>query len=172
MAEEDVHKIVSLLHERNVIDEKIAAVIQRPMTSGHLGAWIAAQVFIELEPGRHELINFFPLSVLTTSAPVAMQIRNVGDQLITPHSPTTTGKVGALSRGPHAHLAIAVRVLRKACASVLFGNTVAMLTRYLLSSRPETASFWTLRWAATSGTATNPHRGGWPTSCSASCTTC
>ncbi|HSL06989.1 MAG TPA: hypothetical protein VK887_03330 [Pseudonocardiaceae bacterium] len=50
MAEEDVHKIASLLHERNVTDEKIAAVIDRPMTAGHLGEWIAAQVFdIELE---------------------------------------------------------------------------------------------------------------------------
>jgi hypothetical protein len=51
MAEEDVHKIATLLHERNVIDEKIAAVIDRPMTAGHLGQWIAAQAFdIELEP--------------------------------------------------------------------------------------------------------------------------
>ena len=50
MAEEDVHKIATLLHERNVIDEKIAAVIDRPMTAGHLGRWIAAQAFdIELE---------------------------------------------------------------------------------------------------------------------------
>lgn len=50
MAEEGVHKIASLLHERNVIDEKIAAVIDRPMTAGHLGEWIAAQAFdIELE---------------------------------------------------------------------------------------------------------------------------
>lgn len=50
MAEEDVHKIATLLHERNVIDEKIAAVIDRPMTAGHLGQWIAAQAFdIELE---------------------------------------------------------------------------------------------------------------------------
>lgn len=45
MAEEDLLKIASLLHERNVIDEKIAAVIHRPMTAGHLGEWIASQVF-------------------------------------------------------------------------------------------------------------------------------
>lgn len=50
MAEEDVRKIASLLHERNVIDEKIAAVIGRPVVTGHLGRWIAAQVFdIDLE---------------------------------------------------------------------------------------------------------------------------
>jgi hypothetical protein len=49
MAEEDLRKIASLLRERNVIDEKIAAVIHRPMTAGHLGEWIASQVFdIEL----------------------------------------------------------------------------------------------------------------------------
>lgn len=42
--------IAQLLEERNEIDEKIGAVIGRPMTSGHLGEWIAAQVFdIELE---------------------------------------------------------------------------------------------------------------------------
>jgi hypothetical protein len=51
MTEDDVRKMALLLRERNMIDEKIAAVIQRPMTSGHLGEWIAAQVFdIELEP--------------------------------------------------------------------------------------------------------------------------
>lgn len=50
MAEDDLRKIASLLRERDVIDEKIAAVIHRPMTTGHLGEWIASQVFdIELE---------------------------------------------------------------------------------------------------------------------------
>jgi hypothetical protein len=40
----------ALLHERNAIDAELARLIQRPMTSGHLGEWIAAQVFdIELE---------------------------------------------------------------------------------------------------------------------------
>lgn len=39
-----------LLHRRNGIDAEIAALIDRPMTAGHLGEWIAAQVFdIELE---------------------------------------------------------------------------------------------------------------------------
>ena len=50
MSDIDVERIAELLRERNHIDEKIAALIQRPMTSGHLGEWIAAQVFgIELE---------------------------------------------------------------------------------------------------------------------------
>jgi hypothetical protein len=50
VAREDIQKIASLIRERNVIDEKIAAVIERPMTAGHLGEWIAARVFdIELE---------------------------------------------------------------------------------------------------------------------------
>ena len=40
----------ALLRERNAIDAELARLIQRPMTSGHLGEWIAAQVFdIELE---------------------------------------------------------------------------------------------------------------------------
>jgi hypothetical protein len=44
-----VERIASLLRERNVLDEQIGAIIQRPMTSGHLGEWVAAQVFgIEL----------------------------------------------------------------------------------------------------------------------------
>ena len=38
-------RIASLLKERNVIDDANAAIIGRPMTSGHLGEWIAAQVF-------------------------------------------------------------------------------------------------------------------------------
>ena len=40
----------ALLRERNAIDAELARLIQRPMTSGHLGEWIGAQVFdIELE---------------------------------------------------------------------------------------------------------------------------
>lgn len=49
MAEQELRKIASLLRERNVIDEKIAAVMHRPMTAGHLGEWIASQVF-DIEP--------------------------------------------------------------------------------------------------------------------------
>jgi len=40
----------ALLRERNAIDAGLAELIQRPMTTGHLGEWIAAQIFgIELE---------------------------------------------------------------------------------------------------------------------------
>jgi hypothetical protein len=40
-----------LLRARNAIDAEIASIIGRPMTSGHLGEWIAARIFdIELEP--------------------------------------------------------------------------------------------------------------------------
>lgn len=50
MTEEDVREIALLVRERNVIGEKIAGVIKRPMAAGHLGEWIAAQVFdIDLE---------------------------------------------------------------------------------------------------------------------------
>ena len=40
----------AMLRERNAIDAELARLTRRPMTSGHLGEWIAAQVFdIELE---------------------------------------------------------------------------------------------------------------------------
>lgn len=43
-------RVAALLRERNAIDVKLAQLINRPMTSGHLGEWIAAQVFdIQLE---------------------------------------------------------------------------------------------------------------------------
>jgi hypothetical protein len=43
-------QVAALLRERNVIDVELARLINRPMTSGHLGEWIAAQIFdIELE---------------------------------------------------------------------------------------------------------------------------
>ena len=50
MDEDSLTRVAVLLRERNAIDGEIARHIQRPMTSGHLGEWIAAQVFdIQLE---------------------------------------------------------------------------------------------------------------------------
>ncbi len=50
MDEGSLARAAALLRERNLIDAELAKLIQRPMTSGHLGEWIAAQVFdIELE---------------------------------------------------------------------------------------------------------------------------
>lgn len=50
VSDDEVARIARLLSERNAIDDAIAVAIQRPMTAGHLGEWIAAQVFgIELE---------------------------------------------------------------------------------------------------------------------------
>jgi hypothetical protein len=50
MSHDDLQRVAELLHERDRIDDQIAAIMERPMTSGHLGEWIAAQVFdIELE---------------------------------------------------------------------------------------------------------------------------
>lgn len=47
---DDLARIAELLHQRNTIDEKITRIIERPVATGHLGEWIAAQVFdIELE---------------------------------------------------------------------------------------------------------------------------
>ena len=50
MDEGSLAQAAALLRERNAIDGELARLIQRPMTSGHLGEWTAAQVFdIELE---------------------------------------------------------------------------------------------------------------------------
>jgi hypothetical protein len=50
VADDQMAHIARLLSQRNAIDDTIARVIRRPMTAGHLGEWIAAQVFdIELE---------------------------------------------------------------------------------------------------------------------------
>ncbi|WP_143049694.1 hypothetical protein [Asanoa ishikariensis] len=47
----DLARIAELLRVRNGIDARIAAITDRPMTSGHLGEWIASQIFdIDLEP--------------------------------------------------------------------------------------------------------------------------
>ena len=42
---EELRRIANLLNERNRIDGEIAEHIGRPMTSGHLGEWIAAEIF-------------------------------------------------------------------------------------------------------------------------------
>lgn len=43
-------EVAALLQQRNQIDASIARIVQRPMTAGHLGEWIASRVFdIELE---------------------------------------------------------------------------------------------------------------------------
>jgi hypothetical protein len=50
VTDDEVTHMARLLTQRNLLDEAIAAVIHRPMTAGHLGEWLAAQVFdIELE---------------------------------------------------------------------------------------------------------------------------
>jgi hypothetical protein len=38
-------RIAALLRERNSIDARIAKVIDRPVTAGHLGEWIASRIF-------------------------------------------------------------------------------------------------------------------------------
>ena len=50
MEEGSLAQAAALLRERNTIDAELARLIRRPMTSGHLGEWVAAQIFdIELE---------------------------------------------------------------------------------------------------------------------------
>lgn len=50
MSEIELARIAELLQKRNALDAEIAGIIGRPMTAGHLGEWIASQIFdIELE---------------------------------------------------------------------------------------------------------------------------
>jgi hypothetical protein len=47
---DDVTRVAELIRDRNRIDAALSACIRRPALPGHLGDWIAAQVFgIELE---------------------------------------------------------------------------------------------------------------------------
>jgi hypothetical protein len=49
--EAKISTIADFLRRRNEIDADIAAIIQRPMTAGHLGEWLAKEIFgINLEP--------------------------------------------------------------------------------------------------------------------------
>lgn len=51
MADEQLEELAELLRERNTIDARIGRLINRPMTAGHAGEWIASRVFdIALEP--------------------------------------------------------------------------------------------------------------------------
>src|SRR3954468_6051695 len=46
----DLEHVAALIRERNGIDAEIGGITGRPVVAGHLGEWIAAQVFdIELE---------------------------------------------------------------------------------------------------------------------------
>lgn len=46
-----LERVADLLARRNTIDAEIAAIVGRPPVAGHLGEWIASQVFdISLEP--------------------------------------------------------------------------------------------------------------------------
>jgi hypothetical protein len=49
-AAESVAQMASLVRNRNAIDERIAAITNRPVVAGHLGEWLAAQIFeVQLE---------------------------------------------------------------------------------------------------------------------------
>jgi hypothetical protein len=37
--------VAELVRQRNAIDEQIARIIQRPVVAGHLGEWLASQIF-------------------------------------------------------------------------------------------------------------------------------
>ena len=40
-----LEQLASLLARRNTIDEEIAALIDRPAIKGHVGEWIAQEIF-------------------------------------------------------------------------------------------------------------------------------
>ncbi|WP_212818343.1 hypothetical protein [Polymorphospora rubra] len=74
MDEDALRAVAALLGERNAIDAKIAGHIGRPMTAGHLGEWIAAQIFdIDLEPAA----NARAFDGRFASGPLAGQTVNV-----------------------------------------------------------------------------------------------
>jgi hypothetical protein len=41
----ELERAAGLIHKRNAIDRKIGAITGRPVVAGHLGEWIAAQIF-------------------------------------------------------------------------------------------------------------------------------
>ncbi len=41
----ELERMAALIEERNAVDAEIAAITGRPVVAGHLGEWIAAQVF-------------------------------------------------------------------------------------------------------------------------------
>jgi hypothetical protein len=58
MSSAELMSIAMLLRERNRIDARIADIVGRPVVSGHLSDWIAAQIFdIELEPSANSAID-------------------------------------------------------------------------------------------------------------------
>lgn len=51
MVDGQLEELADMLRERNVIDARIGRLINRPMTAGHAGEWLASRIFdIELEP--------------------------------------------------------------------------------------------------------------------------
>jgi hypothetical protein len=71
--DEQLRRIAGLLRERNSIDEEIAGIIQRPMASGHLGEWVASQIFdielaaVAVEPGFDGRFRSAPLQGKTVN---------------------------------------------------------------------------------------------------------
>src|SRR5215208_668240 len=41
----ELERVAGLIAERNAVDAEIGAITGRPVVAGHLGEWIAAQVF-------------------------------------------------------------------------------------------------------------------------------
>jgi hypothetical protein len=55
---ESIERVAELLRARNAVDTLIADEINRPMTSGHLGEWLAFRIF-GLTPAVHAAVAGF-----------------------------------------------------------------------------------------------------------------
>ena len=45
MVDGQLEELAGLLRERNAVDARIGRLINRPMTAGHAGEWIASRIF-------------------------------------------------------------------------------------------------------------------------------
>lgn len=100
MVDEALSELAALLAERNTIDARIGALINRPMTAGHAGEWIASRISdIELEPsattkaidGR---FRTGPLAGRSVNVKWYLKRENVLDMTEDPHSTTTSCSAG------------------------------------------------------------------------------
>ena len=94
MVDEALSELAALLAERNTIDARIGALINRPMTAGHAGEWIASRISdIELEPSATTKA-IGPLAGRSVNVKWYLKRENVLDMTEDPHSTTTSCSAG------------------------------------------------------------------------------
>src|SRR5258708_6113321 len=80
-----VARLAELLRERNCIDERIAELIGRPAHTGHIGEWIASQIFgvnlndSAIHPGSDGCFTESPLTGRTVNVKLYTTRTNVLD---------------------------------------------------------------------------------------------